>query len=187
MNTVTAISAHQLDLLHHTLGLTPTCRTSYRNHFVAGPGHHDQVDLEALEVAGLMKRAPTPAFCDATDVVFCCTEMGHDYALDNLPQPPKYSRYQEYLRSECSEGFAWWLGIDVPEFETYARHWSPFAFGKSIPEHWVRMRSSRAIGEFCKTQKEAKASYKAALAAARRACRYTDSHEPGELPVPVGV
>lgn len=39
---------NQLKLLHHTLGLRPDMREPYRNHFVAGPGHHDQADGVAI-------------------------------------------------------------------------------------------------------------------------------------------
>ena len=33
---------------------------AYRNHFVAGEGHHDMPQLEELEHAGLVKRGITP-------------------------------------------------------------------------------------------------------------------------------
>lgn len=70
-------------------------------------------------------------------------------------KPPKISRarkrYREYWRSESSLSFAEWLGIDVPE-----REYSSLG---------VRMYNRKSAGQFCKTLKEAKASYKAALKA----------------------
>ncbi|OIJ40040.1 hypothetical protein [Massilia timonae] len=155
-----SITERQLELLHHTLGVHPERRESHRNYFVAGPGHHDQQDLEALEAVGLMERGRTPAFLDKGDVVFQCTEAGRAYAIDNLPPPPKYSRYEEYLRSECSEGFAWWLGIRVPRLEMDFQWGKPtqYRYTRRDGYEWVDVR-----GEWKSTKKEAKASYKAAL------------------------
>jgi hypothetical protein len=152
------ITAKQLALLHHTLGLRPDRRISSRNHFMAGPGHHDQADLEALEVVGLMVRRAAPAFCKASDVLFRATDAGQEVALELLPLPPKLSRYQQFMHDDFGHSFAEWLGIEVPKFET--RNY----FG---PDEMVRMSSSRATGEWKATKKDAKASYKAALAALR--------------------
>lgn len=158
------VTAHQIELLHHTLGVRPERREPHRNHFVAGPGHHDQADLEALEASGLMKRGRTPAFCDQTDVVFHVTDAGRAYAIDNLPPTPppkKLSRYDEYRESECSEGFAWWLGINVPVVE--------MDYGWGSRKTWYRYvrrtayRSDDVHGEWATTKKDAKASYKEAL------------------------
>jgi len=148
------ITKSQLRLLHHTLGVTPERREPYRNHFVASVGHHDQPDLEKLEEAGLMARSPTPKFCNASDMVFHVTEAGRAYALDNLPQPPKLSKYEQYLRSESGLTFAEWLGIEVPKRE-YEGYWSK--------DRRVRLKSDRATGEWAKTIKEARASYKEKL------------------------
>jgi len=157
------VTAEQLALLHHTLGLHPERRASHRNHFVAGPGHHDQSNLEALEAAGLMERGRTPKFLDQGDVVFQCTDAGREYAVDNLPPPPKYSRYEEYLRSECSENFAWFLGIRVPELQTDYGSWrgpTRYRYVRRDAYDWEDVR-----GEWKTTKKEAKESYKAALKA----------------------
>ncbi|MGZ4968075.1 MAG: hypothetical protein ACXV8O_01550 [Methylobacter sp.] len=86
------ISQHQIELLNHTLGLRPDIREPYRNHFVAGPGHHDQADLESLEKLGLMQRVKAPSFCPDGDVVFICTDSGKNYAIDNLPRPGRYTK-----------------------------------------------------------------------------------------------
>ena len=163
-----AVTEQQLSLLHHTLGLRPDRREPFRNHFVAGPGHYDQPDLEALDSAGMMKRGRAPSFCGQGDVVFHCTDAGRSYAIENLPQPPKYSRYDEYLQSECSEGFAWWLGINVPRVE-WNYQWGGAAKYRYVRVDW-QYRADVA-GEWRPTKKEAKASYKEALRQRRAACQ----------------
>lgn len=157
------ITPKQLDLLHHTLGLTPERREPYRNHFVASEGHHDLADLKALEVAGLMARSPTPKFCDADDMVFHVTDAGRAYALDNLPQPPKRTRYQQFMDDDYGQSFADWLGINLPRIESNYRH------GKDHLCRYVRRDYDgwTLAGEWKSTKKDAKASYKAALAAHR--------------------
>lgn len=60
----------QLDLLWHTLGLNPGCRTGNRNHFLTSPGYDDANNLDVLVEAGLMTRGKAPAFSDANDVVY---------------------------------------------------------------------------------------------------------------------
>lgn len=158
----------QIGLLHHALGLCPEHRKSGRNHFVAGPGHHDLLDLEALVTAGLMKRAGRPAFLRGDDIVFCVTDAGYAMAIDNLPPPPqprKRSRYDEYLRSECCETFAEWLGIQLPEMETRL---SPIGREyRYTRRRYVRFELDVVAGEWKSTLKAAKASYKDALRRAK--------------------
>lgn len=159
-----SITPKQLDLLHHTLGLTPDRREPFRNHFVASEGHHAMDELKALEAAGLMARSPTPKFCNADDMVFHVTDAGRAYALDNLPQPPKRTNYDDYQHSESSLTFAEWLGIEVPRVE-----WN-YSWGSECRHRYVRRDWQYRIdvaGEWEPTKKAAKASYKAALAASR--------------------
>lgn len=158
----TVPTARQIALLHHTLGLSERNRNPYRNHFVAGPGHDDQPDLEQLVAAGLMRRARAPSFCDATDVVFWATDEGQAAALAALESPSKRSKYEQFLRADTGLTFAEWLGIDVPQRD-YRQAFGP---SRGIRSE-VRLRTSRATGSWCPTVKEAKASYKAALAASR--------------------
>jgi len=158
------VSERHLALLWHTLGVTPERREPYRNHFVADPGHYAMPDLQGLETEGLMARARTPAFCCPDDVVFIVTDAGRRLALRLLPEPPKQTRYDEYLCSEYSESFADYLGINVPEYETRGHfqrdtEYRMFRRGNShLGEPWI-------YGEWARTKKEAKASYKAALKA----------------------
>jgi len=156
------VTQQQLGLLHHTLGVTPKHRTPYRNHFVAGQGHHDLADLTALEEAGLMGRSPTPAFCDVDDLVFHVTEAGRAFAIENLPQPPKLTKYGEYMDADYGHSFAEWLGINLPRVE-----WN-YKFGKDALYRYVRndwQHRTDIAGEWKPTKKEAKATYKAALRA----------------------
>ncbi len=154
-----SISKAQLGLLHHALGLHPERRTPFRNHFLAGPGHHAQADLEVLEAAGLMKRRHAPTFCDKDDVLFQCTEKGEAYAVEHLEEPPKRSKYEQFMRDDFGLSFSEWLGIERPRRERNS-HWGE-------TEGWHRMSSSRATGYWKPTAGEAKASYKDALKARR--------------------
>ena len=159
----------QLHLLHHTLGLSERNREPYRNHFVAGHGHHDMPDLEALKAEGLMSICATPKFCDPEDIVYFCTAAGKQYALDHLPPEPKRTRYDDYQHSEISDSFGEYLcGWKLPRYESTSDY--DYVKGKTV---W-KYRMSRGAysdswyvtGQWASTKKEAKASYKAALAAA---------------------
>lgn len=165
--TTAPITSNMLHLLHHTLGLTQDRRIPYRNHFVAGPGHHDMTDLEALEQAGLMKRTKTPAFCDKQDVVFVCTVAGKDYAIEHLPLPPtrpKRSNYDDYLDADCGHSFADWLNINRPLYEHRCVHgkWECRMYRRNRLYTWGEWGA--VSGEWKPTKKEAKSSYKDALA-----------------------
>lgn len=160
------ITDQQLHLLHHTLGLRPDQREPYRNHFVAGPGHDDMPDLEELERLELMKRGRTPAFCNPADVVFHVTDAGRDLALRLLPPAPKRTRYEEYLAADTGHDFHEFLGIKKPEYETRSdgrkteyrmRRWAGWYDRIDVQGEWAR------------TKKEAKTSYKQALEAHRHA------------------
>lgn len=152
------LSESQLHILHHTLGLTPERRDSYRNHFLAGPGHHDMPDLEALEAAGFVERRGAPKFCRENDIMFFVTDAGQTVAIDNLPEPPKLTSYQEYLRSECCESFAEWLGIVEPEVQQGRLGWK-----YERRRYDAVGRIEIVSGAWMPTKKEAKASYKEAL------------------------
>ncbi|UXY13825.1 hypothetical protein N8I74_10875 [Chitiniphilus purpureus] len=165
------VTTYQLGLLHHTLELRPDRREPSRNHFVAGHGHPDQADLEALVLMGLMGRSPTPRFCDPCDEVFHVTAAGKSYAIDNLPPappPPKEGSYAHYRASECSESFAEWLGIALPQLEySGSRYGAPRNCVRYVRIKYTAYGIDEVAGEWKPTRKEAKASYKAALKAAK--------------------
>lgn len=155
------VPEQQLRLLHHTLGLRPDQRKACRNHYLAGPGHYAMQDLEALVEMKLMVTGRTPAFCDPTDVVYHVTAEGERYALEHLPLPPKKTKFEEYLEWDSCDSFGeWLLGGLKPKFE-WRGSWGKFEY------RMYRCRYSQqhpeVKGEWCRTKKDAKASYKAAL------------------------
>lgn len=173
-----AATKEQVALLQHTLGLRIDQRTPYRNHYVADTGHYAMADLKALEGLGLIARAHTPGFLDPGDIVFCTTDAGRALAIEMLPEPPKRTRYDEYLAAEFGESFAYYLcGEGLPKLESERDY---KAEGKGW-RHAYRYRMYRSVwdgaygtyrdvqGEWASTKKEAKASYKAALKAQKEA------------------
>lgn len=160
-----APSQQQIELLHHTLGLSPRRREPYRNHFVAGPGHHAQADLLELVRLGLMERARAPSFLDADDQVFRVTDAGKAVAQQELPDPPKLTRYLEWIESDCPCSFGDWLlgASQLPRVEYAGTRSAPLyrMYRIQAGESWYR----DVQGDWCATKKAAKASYKAALKA----------------------
>lgn len=70
--------------------------------------------------------------------------------------------YIEWLNSDCGYSFAEWLGITAPtvEYKTEQNHWL-YRFVRS--RYNSNFQNETVAGEWCETQKAAKASYKAAL------------------------
>lgn len=162
-------TSYQLHLLNHTLGLRVDQREPYRNHFVAGHGHRDMPDLEALVAGGLMERRRSPAFLGKGDIVFSVTDAGKACAIERLPPEPKRTKYGEYLHADCFDSFADYLGINKPKYETRG-DWGKYEyrmFRRDLSVSWAVYPD--VAGEWCKTKKEAKASYKAALTSRRAA------------------
>ena len=155
---MTETTQHQIGLLQHALGINERRREPYRNYFLASGSHSDNADLEFLVSAGLMTSRAAPSFCAEDDVVYHVTDAGQEIAIAALPAPKKRTRYDEYLAADYGHSFAEWLGIDVPKIE----------YGSCYPNDGkFRMVSRRAHGEWCDTQKAAKASYKEALRASK--------------------
>lgn len=155
---MTETTNYQIGLMQHALGINERHREAYRNYFLASGGHIDNADLEYLVAAGLMTSRAAPSFCADGDVVYHVTDAGREMAIAALPAPKKRTRYEEYLAADYGHSFAEWLGIDVPKIE----------YGSWYPNDGkFRMVSHRAAGEWCDTQKAAKASYKRALSASK--------------------
>lgn len=178
------INQVQLGLLWHTLGLRPDCRDSrhvYRNRFLAGPGHSDVPELEAMVVLGLMGRRKPPAFCDQSEFLYYATEVGEKFAIEQMPPappPPKRTNLDAYLDvSECYDSFSHFLGINRPMFQqrgewgkreyrmvrypwgsAYRVTWRHYNF-----TNWSPYETLEIAGDWAPTQKAAKASYKEAL------------------------
>lgn len=92
-----------MSALLHMLGLDADHRKPWRNHFVAGPGHHSNAELAALVEAGHIAQARTPKFLPSDDVVYVATEAGIAHAIaENYranPVPPMAKRrYLHWLR-----------------------------------------------------------------------------------------
>jgi hypothetical protein len=163
MSTQT-VSQEQLNLLWHTLGLSPDNRyqrTVTRNHFLTSPGCGDGRHLDGLVAKGLMLCGKPPAFCPQDEVVYRATRDGEHFALAHLPALPKPTRYEQFQSEDTGLDFHEWLGIEKPKVE-YRDKCRILGY-----ESGCRMRTDRATGEWCKTKKEAKASYKAVLAATK--------------------
>lgn len=88
----------QTDLARHALGLPNRKRRSYRNRFVAGPGHSDYDDWQAMVERGDARRRAGSALTGG-DELFWLTRQGAQAALKrgeklcpedfpSLPGPP---------------------------------------------------------------------------------------------------
>lgn len=159
---MTKLTQKHTDLLCHSLGINEHQREPYRNHYLAGDGHSDNAALIELVEAGYMTAQAAPKMW-GDGIVYVVTEIGKQIAINSLPEPKKLtkaqSRYQDYLDvGDCYHDFAAFLGFQPPERE-YGHSWQN--------RDMIRFRSPRATGEWCKTVKEAKASYKAAMKASK--------------------
>ena len=128
-------------------------------------------DLESLEASGLMCRGRTPAFCDKSDIVFLATDAGRALAIERLPEPPKQTQHSQWLDADSGFSFGEWLcGHRLPKVETESEY-------RNVNGRWRTLRRHRMYrldqnshwrrevqGEWATTKKEAKASYKQALA-----------------------
>lgn len=75
------MSPKQRDLARHALGLPNPRRCSYRNHFVAGPGHADYQDWMVMTIRGDAKRRVGDPITGGDDL-FTLTQAGAERALD---------------------------------------------------------------------------------------------------------
>ena len=74
------MTARQIELARHALGLRPGRLVSFRNHFVAGPGHDDFEEWEAMVAAGFAVKRESKVL-PAGDVMFHLTRAGAERAL----------------------------------------------------------------------------------------------------------
>jgi hypothetical protein len=81
MTKLDAMTPRQKELARHALGLKEGTRRSYRNHFVAGPGHEDYEEWRAMISAGLAVQARGTPISGGMDV-FWLTRRGAEAALD---------------------------------------------------------------------------------------------------------
>lgn len=79
---------------------------------------------------------------------------------DEIPKPPKRTKWDQYYDEESSLDFHEWLGINKPEFESRG-DWRNREYRMVRWGGWYSYRDLE--GEWAPTMKSAKASYKAAL------------------------
>jgi len=112
-----------LHVLQHALGRDEYGRSrsksaepgeDYRNHYVAGEGHHSfHLCREAVAQGLMVEHAATPI--SGGDLWFHVTEAGKAYIAQYSPKPPTLTRgqrrYRQYLdESDCTdETFGEWL------------------------------------------------------------------------------
>lgn len=104
----------RLEILRHSLGLDLHGRgNEYRNHYVAGPGHHSFDECEALVADGLMVRH-NPRALFGGDYCFVVTDAGREWVRDHRPPPPpkltrSQQRYRDFLNADCGLSFREWI------------------------------------------------------------------------------
>lgn len=74
------MTPRQIELARHALGLPNQTRRSYRNHFIAGPGHSDFDEWVAMVAEGEARRRAGSQLSGGDDV-FWLTENGARKAL----------------------------------------------------------------------------------------------------------
>lgn len=166
--TVAELQPGLLGILQHTLGLDQYGQgKAYRNHFVAGGKDVDHC-RELVALGYMVEHQATQI--SGGNPWFHVTDRGIEAVARFSPTPPPppkltraQQRYRDYCRSECGDGFAWFLGIAVPELQIdyvrgrYQYRYVRRTYRDYYPD-WIE-------GEWKPTKKEAKSSYKAALKA----------------------
>lgn len=84
-----------------------------------------------------------------------------------IQQARGISRYQQFLHSDCGNTFAEYLGINVPVLEYDRPHLADGYQYRYVRTSYIIWGPERIEGDWCRTKKEAKASYKAALKKAK--------------------
>ncbi|HDG1660469.1 hypothetical protein OGV58_22205 [Citrobacter sp. Cf097] len=151
-----------IELMQHALGISERNHTPYRNYFLAGEGHTDNVKWEELVSDGFATSRPAPDFVGG-GTLYHVTEKGEEAAISALPEPKKRTRYDDYLHSEVCESFGEWLGIELPVYENreVGRYKWEYRMVRRSRTYWDSYYDVR--GDWMPTKKAAKASYKEAL------------------------
>lgn len=160
-----------LHILQHSLGLDQYGRgRQYRNHFVAGGD--DVGRCQELAAMGYMREHKMAPELTGGSPCFVVTDRGFEAVALYSPAPPPepkltaaQKRYQDYYHSESADGFAWFLGINVPDVECRhawngRKHTYEYRYRRTQRHNW---ELDVIAGDWKPTKKEAKASYKEAL------------------------
>lgn len=75
------MTPRQIDLARHALGLDGRTRRSYRNRFVAGPGHEDYGEWLSMVSSGFAIRHSGRRLHFGGDDLFVLTKTGAEAAL----------------------------------------------------------------------------------------------------------
>lgn len=117
------LTPEQLTVLRHSLGLNPDgTGRSYRNHYVAGPGHYRYQELTELIALGHMRRRATPSkILPEGDECFHVTELGEQAAAAPEAKLSRGKRrWQAYrsVKDACPE-LSFLRFLQDPEFALY--------------------------------------------------------------------
>nr|WP_154325084.1 hypothetical protein [Pantoea sp. 201603H] len=157
-----------IELMQHALGINERQREPYRNYFLADEGHTDNASWLELVEEGYATSRPAPAFVGG-GVIYHVTEKGQAAAISALPVPKKPTAYDQYLDADSCMSFSeWLLGYKLPEVE-YNRDGQCRMFRCSYDAEYGYPRRD-IEGDWCRTKKEAKASYKEALKRSKGEC-----------------
>lgn len=74
------MTPEQIELARHALGLPNRQRKSYRNRFVAGPGHGDYMQWVQMVVSGIAEQHTVLGLAGGADL-FVLTTVGASMAL----------------------------------------------------------------------------------------------------------
>jgi hypothetical protein len=102
-------------VLQHALGLDEYGRGEpYRNHYVAGTGHHSwDLLMSHVEAGRMVRHEPRAIFGGDSNYCFTVTEAGKQFVREQSPKPPKMTRsqrrYQAFLDADCGLSFGEWL------------------------------------------------------------------------------
>lgn len=104
------LTDHQLHILRHPIGLDDLgLGREYRSHFATTPDCDDWIDCQFLAQQGLMVSGGKIAAWGFMET-FQVTEEGRRLARVVVPKLSRsQERYQQFLRSDCGEGFGQWL------------------------------------------------------------------------------
>ncbi|EPJ3803402.1 hypothetical protein AB7W88_02595 [Providencia vermicola] len=163
------ITKQQAEIMQHALGIHENNRVSNRNYFLASG--RDVESWAVLVSAGFATGQPAPSWVGG-GTLFTVTEAGAAVALAMLPAPKKVkrnNRYSLYLRADCGESFSeFLLGRRAPVIERRTSgNRDEFRMYREKPDDYYSYLGRDVEGEWCPTQKAAKASYKQALKSAR--------------------
>ena len=104
-----SLTKDEVAIILHTLGLADRGLKSYRNYFVAGPGHHDMPTLESLVSKGAMFNRDRPGFLDKAAIVFYVSPEWVDkaeayarqrHAAEDAKLTRSQKRYRRYIESD---------------------------------------------------------------------------------------